>query len=99
LNPGKGCYSYQKAELGYVIERFTGSNSGSLVIQIRELKGTRSRSSIFRAKKCSASKSLNKNFYPMKNKLLIAFLFLSASASAQLIHVAGSRAIGLEAAM
>jgi hypothetical protein len=33
----------------------------------------------------------------MKNKLLIAFLFLSASASAQLIHVEGSRAIGFDA--
>jgi hypothetical protein len=32
----------------------------------------------------------------MKNKLLIAFLFLSASASAQLIHVEGSRAIGFD---
>lgn len=33
----------------------------------------------------------------MKNKLLIAFLFLSASSSAQLIHVEGSRAIGFDA--
>ena len=32
----------------------------------------------------------------MKNKLLIAFLLLSASSSAQLIHVAGSKAIGLD---
>ena len=32
----------------------------------------------------------------MKNRLLIAFLFLSASASAQLIHVEGSKAIGLD---
>ena len=41
-SPVKVVTAYQKAELGYVIERFTGSNSGSLVIQIRELKGTRS---------------------------------------------------------
>ena len=33
----------------------------------------------------------------MKTKLLIALLFLSTSASAQLIHVAGSKAIGLNA--
>lgn len=33
----------------------------------------------------------------MKSKLLIAFLFLSASSSAQLIHVDGSRAIGFNA--
>ena len=32
----------------------------------------------------------------MKNKLLIAFLLLSASSSAQLIHVAGSKAIGID---
>jgi hypothetical protein len=41
-SPVKVVTAYQKAELGYVIERFTGSSSGSLVIQIRELKGTRS---------------------------------------------------------
>ena len=41
-SPVKVVTAYQKAELGYVIERFTGSKNGTLVIQIRELKGTRS---------------------------------------------------------
>jgi hypothetical protein len=41
-SPVKIVTAYQKAELGYVIERFTAGSSGSLVIQIRELKGTRS---------------------------------------------------------
>ena len=41
-SPVKVVTAYQKTELGYVIERFTGSKNGSLVIQIRELKGTRS---------------------------------------------------------
>jgi len=40
-SPVKVVTAYQKAKLGYVIERFTGSKNGSLVIQIRELKGTR----------------------------------------------------------
>jgi hypothetical protein len=40
-SPVKVVTAYQKAALGYVIERFTGSKNGSLVIQIRELKGTR----------------------------------------------------------
>jgi len=33
----------------------------------------------------------------MKNKLVLALLLISASTSAQLIHVAGSKAIGLDA--
>jgi hypothetical protein len=41
-SPVKVVTAYQKQELGYVTERFTGGKNGSLVIQIRELKGTRS---------------------------------------------------------
>jgi Domain of unknown function (DUF4138) len=41
-SPVKIVTAYQKADLGYVIERFTAGKNGSLVIQIRELKGTRS---------------------------------------------------------
>ena len=41
-SPIKVVTAYQKQELGYVTERFTGSKNGSLIIQIRELKGTRS---------------------------------------------------------
>ncbi len=40
-SPVKVIPAYKKEELGYVIERFTGTKNGSLVIQIRELKGTR----------------------------------------------------------
>ncbi|MBK7629134.1 MAG: DUF4138 domain-containing protein [Bacteroidales bacterium] len=39
----EGCYCIPKQELGYVTERFTGGKVGSLVIQLRELKGTRTR--------------------------------------------------------
>jgi hypothetical protein len=41
-SPIKVVTAYQKQELGYVTERFTGGKDGSLIIQIRELKGTRS---------------------------------------------------------
>ena len=41
-SPVKVVTAYQKQELGYVTERFTGGKNGSLVIQLRELKGTRS---------------------------------------------------------
>lgn len=40
-SPIKVVTAYQKQALGYVTDRFTGGISGSLVIQIRELKGTR----------------------------------------------------------
>ena len=40
-SPVKVVPAYQRAELGYVTERFTGAKKGSLIIQIRELKGTR----------------------------------------------------------
>jgi len=40
-SPVKVVTAYQKQELGYVTERFTGGKNGSLVIQLRELKGTR----------------------------------------------------------
>ncbi len=40
-SPVKVVTAYQKQELGYVTERFTGGKDGSLVIQLRELKGTR----------------------------------------------------------
>jgi hypothetical protein len=40
-SPIKVITAYQKQELGYVTERFTGGKDGSLVIQLRELKGTR----------------------------------------------------------
>jgi len=40
-SPVKVVTAYQKLELGYVTERFTGGKDGSLVIQLRELKGTR----------------------------------------------------------
>jgi hypothetical protein len=40
-SPIKVVTAYQKQELGYVTERFTGGKDGSLVIQLRELKGTR----------------------------------------------------------
>jgi hypothetical protein len=40
-SPIKVVTAYQKQELGYVTERFTGGRDGSLVIQLRELKGTR----------------------------------------------------------
>jgi len=40
-SPFKVVTAYQKQELGYVTERFTGGKDGSLIIQIRELKGTR----------------------------------------------------------
>jgi len=40
-SPIKVVSAYQKQELGYVTERFTGGKDGSLIIQIRELKGTR----------------------------------------------------------
>ncbi len=40
-SPVKVVTAYQKQELGYVTERFTGGKGGSLVIQLRELKGTR----------------------------------------------------------
>jgi len=40
-SPVRVVTAYQKAELGYVIERFTGGKDGSLVVQLRELKGTR----------------------------------------------------------
>jgi hypothetical protein len=40
-SPIKVVTAYQKQELGYVTERFTGGKAGSLVIQLRELKGTR----------------------------------------------------------
>ena len=39
-SPIKVVTAYQKQELGYVTERFTGGKDGSLIIQIRELKGT-----------------------------------------------------------
>lgn len=41
---------------------------------------------------------MNKNYYRMKNKLLLIFLLISSSASAQLIHVEGSKAIGIDGA-
>jgi len=40
-SPIKVVTAYQKQELGYITERFTGGKDGSLVIQLRELKGTR----------------------------------------------------------
>jgi Domain of unknown function (DUF4138) len=40
-SPVKVVPAYQRAELGYITERFTGAKKGSLIIQIRELKGTR----------------------------------------------------------
>lgn len=40
-SPIKVVTAYQKQELGYVTERFTGSRDGSVIIQLRELKGTR----------------------------------------------------------
>jgi hypothetical protein len=40
-SPVKVVTAYQKQELGYVTERFTGGKDGSLIIQLRELKGTR----------------------------------------------------------
>jgi hypothetical protein len=40
-SPVKVVPAYQKEELGYVTERFTGGKDGSLLIQLRELKGTR----------------------------------------------------------
>jgi len=40
-SPVKVVNAYQKQELGYVTERFTGSKEGSVIIQLRELKGTR----------------------------------------------------------
>ena len=40
-SPIKVVTAYQKQELGYVTERFTGGRDGTLVIQLRELKGTR----------------------------------------------------------
>ncbi|MDW5298903.1 MAG: DUF4138 domain-containing protein [Sedimentibacter sp.] len=40
-SPIKVVSAYQKQELGYVTERFTGGKDASLIIQIRELKGTR----------------------------------------------------------
>ena len=40
-SPVKVVTAYQKQELGYVTERFTGGKNGSLIIQLRELKGTR----------------------------------------------------------
>ena len=40
-SPVKVVTAYQKQELGYVTERFTGGKDGSLVIQLMELKGTR----------------------------------------------------------
>jgi hypothetical protein len=40
-SPIKVITAYQKQELGYITERFAGGKNGSLVIQLRELKGTR----------------------------------------------------------
>jgi len=40
-SPVKVVAAYDKQDLGYVTERFTGGKDGSLVIQLRELKGTR----------------------------------------------------------
>ena len=40
-SPMKVVTAYQKQEMGYVTERFTGGENGSLVIQLRESKGTR----------------------------------------------------------
>jgi len=40
-SPVKVVPAYKKEELGYVTERFTGGKDGSLLIQLRELKGTR----------------------------------------------------------
>jgi hypothetical protein len=40
-SPIKVVTAYQKQDLGYITERFTGGKAGSLVIQLRELKGTR----------------------------------------------------------
>lgn len=40
-SPIKVVTAYQKQELGYITERFAGGKNGSLVIQLRELKGTR----------------------------------------------------------
>jgi len=40
-SPIKVVTAYQKQELGYITERFTGGKDGSLIIQLRELKGTR----------------------------------------------------------